>query len=71
MLGLVRGRWVGNFLEDSRILCSSLLMCLWLSCWVIAKLLHAPRSPPLTSVPLLNTNSTLLLIIVDMPKKVN
>ena len=69
MLGLVRGRWVGNFLEDPRILCSSLLMCLWLSCWVIAKLFHAPRSPLLTSIPLLNTNSTLLLIIVDMQKK--
>ena len=29
----------------------------------------APRSPLLTSIPLLNTNSTLLLIIVDMQKK--
>ena len=29
----------------------------------------APRSPLLTSIPLLNTNSTLLLIIVDMRKK--
>ena len=29
----------------------------------------APRSPLLTSIPLLNTNSTLLLIIVDMQKQ--
>ena len=28
-----------------------------------------PRSPLLTSISLLNTNSTLLLIIVDMQKK--
>ena len=52
-----------------RILCSSLLMACDYHVGLLPNCFRAPRSPPLTSVPLLNTNSTLLLIIVEGQKK--